>query len=312
MPAPPALTRAPAAQIITTTVRGRGSLLAKVKDNLEKMEAANRAAPKISATCADAPNGHSDNAMRALLGALGGSSQPERVNRGALFVSDTHTQLYNVVTHGLERLRLEKRDNPEFPCTGQFMLLVDEADAMQRTDGDEHEPIKLERRLATLLGGKQDASGRWCKVGDDESDPRRSVLENKSFWGPQACVSISATLLPVFLRVHREAQRAEPPKQAVLHPFYTTKRMDDYVGVMSELWLPFMMPGEDGERQETFLPERALNHANMGIDAGGRVMALYADAVAKKRSLLLDVTVSRVKAGNHVRAPRGCHARRGG
>jgi hypothetical protein len=47
--------------------------------------------------------------MRALLGALGGSSQPERVNRGALFVSDTHTQLYNVVTHGLERLRLENR-----------------------------------------------------------------------------------------------------------------------------------------------------------------------------------------------------------
>lgn len=301
-PVTPALTRASAVQIITTTLQGRVNLLAKVKDKLERMEAANVAAPKISATCAAASSVHGDNAMRSLLNALGGSSNPEHVNRGALFTSDTAKQLYDI-TNGLERLRLEKRGNPDFPCHGQFLLLLDEADASKLLDADEHKLFKMQRRLATLMGGRQDATGRWRKLGDDEHDTKKSVLEDDSFWGPQACVSISSTLLPVFMRVHREAQRVEraaidagvePPKQAALYPFYMTQRMDDYVGVLSKLWLPFMMTGKDGERHETFLPERALDHANMGIDSGGLVMALYADAVAKKRSLLLDVTVSRV------------------
>jgi hypothetical protein len=200
------------------------------------------------------------------------------------------------------------------------LLFVDEADAMQRTDGDEHEPIKLERRLDTLKGGKQDEEGVWRKVGNDPNDTSRQMLQDASFWGPQACVHISATLLPVFMRVNRESQRAatarakmaaksgssvaaaskdaDPP--AKLYPFYTTHKMDDYVGVMSEKWLPFTAD-VGGVKQEAFLPKGALTAQNMGMDDNGLVMALYKDAVDKPHSLLLDVTVTRVNAKKNVR-----------
>jgi hypothetical protein len=99
---------------------------------------------------------------------------------------------------------------------------------------------------------------------------------------------------------------ALPP--AILHPFYTSEKMGDYVGVMSDLWLPFQADCLDGGKTDAFLPDRALNLKNRGVDEGGLVMALYKHAVERPHSLLLDVTVVRVNADNNVRACFACCA----
>ncbi len=308
-------------------MRGRDSLHAKVLGFLGQL--ADGGAGE-RATCLRATGGSSEKATDALLCALGGSTVAEQCDRGALFVSDTPQQLQRA-TRLLQSLR-DMRANQRTACAGQFLLIIDEADAMQRTDGEEREPIQLERRLITLLGGKQDADGVWRALGDNPADKSKASLLAEQFWGPQACVSISATLLPVFLRVHRGAQRAKdkaaeaahaaaeaaaqaaadggvvpaPPvvaalPPAILHPFYTSEKMGDYVGVMSDLWLPFQADCPDGSKADAFLPDRALNLKNRGVDEGGLVMALYKHAVERPHSLLLDVTVVRVNADNNVR-----------
>jgi hypothetical protein len=325
-------------QVITTTVRGRSSLHTKVLEKLALMPDGTA----MRATCHVLPGGRRPAATRLLVDALGGSSSGSLLcDRGALFVADTCTQVTRA-TEALELLRV-KRAARKTGARGQFLLFVDEADAMQRTDGDTHEPTQLERCITTFKGGQQDASGTWRKLGDDPENRCKALLSSsESFFGPQVCVSISATLLPVFLGVLRDAQKrteehAEaseqaraagappplPPVPAVMHPFYTMSNMKDYLGT-SALWRPFEQPVcaedvmEDGsgvaaEGQEhmcdAFLPPGALKSSNMGIDPGGLVLALYNDAVARPRSLLLDVTVTRVHANNNVRAHAGVRTR---
>jgi hypothetical protein len=309
-----------AAQVITTTVRGRSSLCQKVIQKLLLMPDGKA----MAAAVCDLPGGSSPAHVASLREALGGSPDPALSNRGALFVADTCAQVYRT-TYEIENLRLRA------PNRGRFLLLLDEADAMQRTDGDMNEPIKLERAITTLCGGKQDEeTGRWYKLGDDPDHPKKSVLLAESFFGPQAVVLISATLLPVFLRGFRDAKKRG--KELVMHPFYTNYQMDDYVGVASALWQPFeLQPGMArplvGQADDTadaagsgdvrvFLPEKALSINNWALyDNWGLALAFYrhaCTAVNADQCLLLDVTLARVNADYNVRARRELRAQRFG
>jgi hypothetical protein len=132
------------------------------------------------------------------------------------------------------------------------------------------------------------------------------------FAAPQALVAISATLLPVLMKANADAEKrkrasgAGPSAAAAaaeegegdetrMYPFFT-QRSEKYVGVISNLWKPFERAGEPA-----FLPAGALKSSNVGIDDDGLVRALYADAASKPKSLLLDITVTRVNVANSVR-----------
>lgn len=79
---------------------------------------------------------------------------------------------------------------------GSFALFLDEADALQRTDGRTETPLLLEQRIRDLLGGALDpATGAW-----------RLSEGGSRFRPPQLLVAISATLLPVFMKMHRTQQ----------------------------------------------------------------------------------------------------------
>jgi hypothetical protein len=267
-------------------VSGTKSLCDKVRATLASMpDGAELAA------CVSDLSGTSDEARTRHRCALGASTMPGRGSRGALFVADNRTQ-FTRVTELLQALRDERQRDDELPCDGQFLLFLDEADAMQRTDGEENEPIQLERRLTTLCGGMQNAAGAWCPVLDDPTDSKRMVLGKPAgvFNGPQALVAISATLLPVFMRSAARAKSGAPAAAAV-HPFYTEpsmKTMEQYVGVLWDKWLP--LKAEDGT--PVHLLRGDLNFRNNSIDPN--VTALYADAASRQRSLLLDISVSRV------------------
>ena len=329
------------------------SLCNKVLDKLRVIEeaAATRGGPvwQLRKTCSELPSAHGKAATDLVRAALGGSGTAELRDRGALFLSDTCTQVERV-TRDIETLRGAKFVDRATKPHGHFLLFVDEADAMQRTDGDIHEPIKLERRITTLRGGTLNADGVWVKLGDGPDGGAQ--LEDETFCGPHACVAISATLLPVFLRGRRDAQKCREAaaarglewQPAAMHPFYTTEKMNDYMGVDNDKWLPFHIDdalgvkaaaeeaaaaaaaadaavaaaagadaapaaaadgaGEMGNGQ-LFLKKGALTSRNMALDDDGLVMALYQHAYKRPLSLLLDVTITRVTKGNTVRAPAG-------
>ena len=288
--------------VITTTVSGTKSLFEKVRSTLLKMPDGARLA-----ACVSHLSGAGGDARLRQRAALGASDDPHLRSRGTLFVADTANQILRA-KELLHMLRLERQGDPEHPCSGQFLLFLDEADALQRTDGETHEMIQLERRLATLCGGMQNGKGEWCPVEDDPENKKKKRLGRpaQNFDGPQAVVSISATLLPVFLRMKQRAANGVAPP--AVHPYYTettNKNMKQYVGVQWDKWLP--MKAADGE--PVFLAPRALNFQNISINED--VWGLYEDAVTRNYSLLLDITVSRVNmtSGTVCAARVCCHAR---
>ena len=274
--------------VITTTVSGTKSLFAKVRATLAKMPDG-----VYLAACVSDMSGGGDEAKKLQCAALGASHDAKLSSRGTLFVADTARQISRA-TELLKALRYDALRDPELPCTGQFLLFLDEADALQRTDGEEHEMIQLERRLATLCGGMQNSEGEWCSVLDDPDDKKKKMLSKPAavFNGPQAVVAISATLLPVFMRTAARSLKSGSAATAAVHPFYiesTNENMKAYKGVLWEKWLP-MADTDSGE--PVFLERGALNFKNNSIN--GDVEALYEDAARRKLSLLLDITVSRV------------------
>ena len=141
----------------------------------------------------------------------------------------------------------------------QFVLTIDEADDFYRTDGDCHQPIKLE----LALDGLKDLS-------------------------PLVCFEVSATLLAVYMALHREGG-ADAVAAADL---WYVEPCDDYVGA------DLLMPPLDPRGQYQFLFEDDLKKSNKFADP--KVRSVYADAAAHPRSLLLDATTASVTAANQI------------
>ena len=155
---------------------------------------------------------------------------------------------------------------------GSFGLLVDEADSMQRSEDDR---LKLEQRLKDLKG-----------EGEGFVEDRHVGSEGvrygakPAFRGPCLISNISATLLPVLLKMYKMQQH---PGESKLLTFFTKAPKSKYVGVLSEVWQPLKRDG-----RETFLKPKEATGQNLGgildghyegkdvkVNTGGNVLALY-------------------------------------
>ena len=108
--------------------------------------------------------------------------------------------------------------------------------------------------------------------------------------GPSSILSVSATLMPIFLRINREGKENVDA--------YVVKPDEEYVGLGDELLEPLHLQSEDcPEGEETFLLSNELRKTN-GYGVGGievsewneKVRQLYEDAHAQEKQgvLLLD------------------------
>jgi len=315
---------------LTTTVSGTKSLHKKVLSSMIRLET--RGAPGISMHCsyssmatsaqmeyfhesiraAERPavakgkrapvKIHRDVVAKAGLG--GSELAPDR---GLLFIADTAAQMRRAV-----KLITEVRASGV--GSGHFGLIIDEADSFQRTEDD---TLQLEQRLNDLRG----TGHGW--VNDSYYDTLNyHTYGGPSFHGADVIVSISATLLPVLLKMFKVQQekkaleKARGPVGAAgagedgkqksdsspVYTFFTKAPPSKYVGVLSEVWQPFKRGGKP-----VFLRPEEVKGTNLGgiLDGHYRdphvqlrldssVLALYADAASMPYSLLLDITVSRV------------------
>lgn len=199
---------------LTTTVSGTKSLHKKVLTSIMRLEG--RGADGISMHCCynSAPTSaqieyfqaeiraaerpltakgkkapariHRDLVARAGLG--GSESAPDR---GILFVADTAAQMRRAI-----KLITEVRSS-EVGC-GHFGLIIDEADSFQRTEDD---TLQLEQRLNDLKG-----IGAGWKNDSHYDALQRDYYGGESFQGASVIVSISATLLPVLLKMFKLQQ----------------------------------------------------------------------------------------------------------
>ena len=322
---------------ITTTVGGTKSLHRKVLDGVARLEGCGARGIAQHCACLAGPipgqqecfseeerrpdrrgagggRGEQGLAWHVLAG-LGGSGRAP--DRGILFIADTAAQLRKAVRH-ITAVREGSVG------TGAFGLLVDEADSMQRTSD---ERLQLEQRLLDLKG---------LGAGWEGHDPggRVRTYGGRAFAGPRAIVSISATLLPVLLKMYKLGQSrpagAEPAGRGGgggggrMHTFFTKAPPSKYVGVLSDVWQPFTRG-----RRPVFLRKSECTGPNLGgiLDGNWRdpgvglrlessVLALFDDACSMPYSLLLDISVSRVNVegaslkdkaellGNHFRDRR--------
>lgn len=105
------------------------------------------------------------------------------------------------------------------------------------------------------------AAGDWSLLEEEERLPRR--------FAPACClIQISATLLSIFLkaRSQRGGDSGEEDSVAV-HPFFTTHRMEDYVGVLSEHWRAFQLPSNHTALQAMPLPPISDAADEIDVDA---------------------------------------------
>jgi hypothetical protein len=239
---------------------------------------------------------------------LGGSELAP--DRGLLFIADTAAQMRRAV-----KLITEVRASGV--GSGHFGLIIDEADSFQRTEDD---TLQLEQRLNDLKG----TGHGW--VNDSYQDTLNyGTYGGPSFHGADVIVSISATLLPVLLKMFKAQQekkalettrhigegtlregedraRQQTDDSSPVYTFFTKAPPSKYVGVLSEVWQPFKRGGKP-----VFLRPEEVKGTNLGgildghyrdphvqLRLDGSVLALYADAAAMPYSLLLDITVSRV------------------
>ena len=293
---------------ITTTVGGTKSLHRKVMDNVRKLEVCGAAGISyycmyLSSATADQVEYFKDeremsigdldrNLSWHVMAGLGASRKEEWQDRGIVFIADTAAQMKRIVRH----ITAVREGTLGAGCFG---LVVDEADSMQRT-GDER--LQLEQRLRDLKG-----------IGDGWSEKTSLSVEQRygggGFDGPLVTVSISATLLPVLLKMYKLAQKdstVENPgherKDPKLYTFFTKAPPSKYVGVLSAVWQPFRREGKP-----VFLKKSECTGQNLGgilkgnwrdpgaqLDLESNVLALFEDACKMKYSLLLDISVSRV------------------
>jgi hypothetical protein len=298
---------------ITTTVGGTKSLHRKVLDGVARLESCG--AQGISQHCmylssvtptqveyfsdetvkrrpekrATANKGDQNISWHVIAG-LGGSVKAP--DRGILFIADTAAQMKKAVRH-ITAVR------EGTVGTGFFGLIVDEADSMQRTSD---ERLQLEQRLQDLKG----IGTGWEEL---DSSAKVRTYGGRAFLGPNVIVSISATLLPVLLKMFKVSQRQlEDPESkrdrgtGMVQTFFTKAPPSKYVGVLSEVWQPFLR-----NRKPTFLKKSECTGPNLGgildgnwRDPGSRlkldssVLALFEDACSMPYSLLLDISISRV------------------
>jgi hypothetical protein len=155
---------------------------------------------------------------------------------------------------------------------GSFGLLVDEADSMQRSDD---ERLQLEQRL-------KDLKGEGEGFVEDQNWESKGIRYGAKpvFRGPCFVSNISATLLPVLLKMYKMQQHRGESK---LLTFFTKAPPSKYVGVLSEVWQPLKREG-----RETFLKSKEATGQNLGgildghydgkevkVNESGNVLALY-------------------------------------
>jgi len=239
---------------------------------------------------------------------LGGSELAP--DRGLLFIADTAAQMRRAV-----KLITEVRASGV--GSGHFGLIIDEADSFQRTEDD---TLQLEQRLNDLKG-----TGHGWANDSYQDTLNYGTYGGPSFHGADVIVSISATLLPVLLKMFKAQQekkaletrrhigegtlregedraRQQTDDSSPVYTFFTKAPPSKYVGVLSEVWQPFKRGGKP-----VFLRPEEVKGTNLGgildghyrdphvqLRLDGSVLALYADAATMPYSLLLDITVSRV------------------
>ena len=293
---------------ITTTVGGTKSLHKKVLENVRKLEECG--AEGISYYCMYLSRATDEQVQyfkarsASMIGStwhvmagLGASQDPEGRDRGILFIADTAAQMKKAVRH-ITAVREGAAG------TGCFGLLVDEADSMQRTGDDS---LQLEQRLRDLKG----VGDGWSETPAGGPGAGREY-GGGGFAGPLCVVSISATLLPVLLKMYKTVRTgpagdaaAGPDRRAAggrLSTFFTKAPPSKYVGVLSNVWQPFLREG-----RPVFLRKSECTGQNLGgiLDRNWRypspqlrlessVIALFEDACQIRYSLLLDISVSRV------------------
>jgi len=173
---------------------------------------------------------------------------------GILMVNDTASAVEQAY-----KLVCECKGSPYRTSTqGNFVLIMDEADAFQRTNHYLHEspesPIKLEAALAHLNAHK-----------------------------PLLNLYVSATLVPVFLKTIQTTDISTPP--AI---YFTQTNPDDYIGATD------LKPWEDEEgRQQFLVPSEISKDGSYLCDKTDRMCE---QVFGLKRSLLLLITSPRVNA----------------
>ena len=175
------------------------------------------------------------------------------LRQGACIIcNNTHSAITKVAN-----LVLQARGDRGAPL--QFILTIDEADDFYRTDGEFNAPIKLEQALLELKG-----------------------------LGPLVCFEVSATLLAVYMALHREGGAGTVTAADLCY----VDPSSEYVG--AEL----LMPPQNSLGEDQFLSENDLTKANKYADE--KVLDLYAHAASEPKSLLLDATTPAVTAKNQV------------
>jgi hypothetical protein len=149
-------------------------------------------------------------------------------------------------------------------AAGQFWLVVDEADAIYRT----YEQSLVLEQAYLLLTGETTVARRERKLV------------------PNIRIQISATLVPVFLKL-KEIGRSVDAANIIY-----TDPTEDYHG------LEKIVPLKDEDDEDVFLVPKELTP---GSDfSSEKTNEMYTDAAGKKRSLLLNITCSRVHAANNI------------
>ena len=197
-----------ASVVITHKVAGRNSLANKVNQALNLLHKADDRGQLLNPRCmAYAEKGKSEEVRKEML-----------INYNCIVVSDTASQIAEARGSVYRILQALQRDGSS---DGRFIIFMDEADAMLRTEDGS---LKLEQAIEKL---KQTTS---------------------SYRGAQLIVNISATLMPVFLEMARTKAQPRGPVFLTSVPKGSRK---EYSGVNQFLPLesedPEMHPDEKGD-----------------------------------------------------------------
>jgi hypothetical protein len=256
-----------ASVVITHKVAGRNSLATKVNRALNQLDKADDRGDLLNPRCmAYAEKGKSEEVRKEML-----------IGYNCIVVSDTASQITEAKGSVYRILQSLQRDGSG---DGRFIIFMDEADAMLRTEDGS---LKLEQAIEKL---KQTTS---------------------SYRGAQLIVNISATLMPVFLEMARTKAQPRGPVFLTSVPKGSRK---EYSGVNQFLPLesedPEMHPDEKGdelmESRPVFLDSALTRKDSLGINK--QVEKIFEDACrndgGRKKGLVLDISLTRVYAAGSI------------
>ena len=259
-----------ASVVITHKVANRNTLANKVNRALDLLRKADRLAffgQLLNPRCmAYAEKGKSEEVRKEML-----------IGYNCIVVSDTASQITEAKGSVYRILQSLQRDGSG---DGRFIIFMDEADAMLRTEDGR---LKLEHAIENL---KQTTS---------------------SYRGAQLIVNISATLMPVVLEMARTKAQPRGPVFLTAVPKGSRKK---YSGVSQLLPLesedPEMHPDEKGdevmESRPVFLDSALTRKDSLGINK--QVEKIFEDACrndgGRKKGLVLDISLTRVYAAGSI------------